>query len=57
MRALLAMAGVVLLAGCSSPYATALDSPTLMRPEAPITQADARAREPYDKSPYFRKAN
>lgn len=57
MKTMLAMAGLVLLAGCSAPYATALDSPTAMRPQAPITQADARAREPYDHSPHFKTMN
>lgn len=54
MKAVLAMAGLLLLAACSSPYQQALDSPTLMRPTPPVTQADARARAPYDSSPHFR---
>lgn len=56
MKALLAMAGLVLLAACSGPYEQALESPVLMRPAPPVTQADARARLPYDQSPHF-KAN
>jgi uncharacterized lipoprotein YajG len=55
MKTLLVMTALVLLAGCSAPYATALNSPTLTRPEAPVTQADARARTPYDTSPHFKR--
>lgn len=55
MKAFLAMAGVALLAACASPYEQALESKLVIRPKPPVTQADARAREPYDKSPYFRR--
>lgn len=56
MKALLAIAGLMLLTACSSPYQQALESPTLTRPEPPTTMADARARQPYDQSPHFRAA-
>lgn len=41
------------LTGCADPYRDALESPTLARPEAPLTTADQRALAPYDNSPYF----
>lgn len=55
MKALLATAGMALLAACAGPYDQALDSPVLMRPQPPVTLADTRAREPYDSSPFFRR--
>lgn len=51
MRALAAML-VVLLSGCASPYAPALESAELVRPEPPLTPADERALAPYD-TPMF----
>ena len=54
MKVLLAMAGVALLAACAGPYKQALDSRVLMRPQPPIIQADLRARDPYDKSAFFK---
>lgn len=55
MKALLAMAGLALLAACAGPYDQALDSRVLMRPQPPMTLADTRARQPYDSSPFFRQ--
>lgn len=52
MRAL-AVAVLVLLAGCASPYQQALDSPQPVRPEPPMTAADLRALAPYENSRLF----
>lgn len=57
MRVVLAMAVVAALAACESPYQQALESPVLTRPQAPRIMADQRALDPYEKAPYFKRAN
>lgn len=53
MKALTAMAGLLLLAACSGVYDESLDKRPTARFEAPPTKADIAARTPYDTSPYF----
>lgn len=49
----LALAALVLLAGCASPYQQALDSKQPLRPQPPLTAADLRALAPYENSRLF----
>jgi hypothetical protein len=53
MKALMAMAGLLLLTACSGVYDNSLDKNPTARFEAPTTKADLVARGPYDSSPYF----
>ncbi|MBF0325458.1 hypothetical protein [Magnetospirillum moscoviense] len=53
MKALMAMAGLLLLAACTGAYDPSLDKFPTARYEAPTTKADQVARGPYDTSPYF----
>ncbi|MBR9970163.1 lipoprotein [Magnetospirillum sulfuroxidans] len=54
MKIILAATALLMLAACSAPYETALESRITSRPQAPVTKADAAALAPYESASYFK---
>lgn len=54
MKIILAATALLMLAACSAPYDTALESRITPRPQAPVTKADAAALAPYENASYFK---